>query len=195
MMGCDLMIRQIFARQEKVPFHHIPEYVNRYLQPADPVVLEYTINLDKDHQTGPKMFDIDVHMEDPAKLHMIQVFHSLDTLESKTKEIVAIDEKIALSASQMRPLKHRRDLLAHFAVDPLDFMETWLESQARDLDMLLSGSDRGRSAAVAGDWTVKSDTLRKSEYFQQDWLDEAVMLYMQRGQHGKLMAARNQGKR
>lgn len=34
---------QIFAGQEKVPFHHLPEYVNRFLTPPPPVVIEYSI--------------------------------------------------------------------------------------------------------------------------------------------------------
>lgn len=34
---------QLFANQEKVPFHHLPEYTNRLLVPAPPVLIEHTV--------------------------------------------------------------------------------------------------------------------------------------------------------
>lgn len=34
---------QLFAGQEKIPFHHLPEYVNRFLVPPHPSALDYVV--------------------------------------------------------------------------------------------------------------------------------------------------------
>ena len=38
-----LSVAQICSQQATVPFHHLPEYVNRYLAPPKPIVLEVDV--------------------------------------------------------------------------------------------------------------------------------------------------------
>lgn len=40
---CDQRMRKLFGGQDKVPFHHLPEYVNRFLIPPHPTVLDYIV--------------------------------------------------------------------------------------------------------------------------------------------------------
>lgn len=55
--------------------------------------------------------------------------------------------------------------LQSFAEDPAHFIQTWLESQSRDLENILgSGPSEGM--------TVRQEELRRSEFFQLPWVEE-----------------------
>lgn len=45
-------------------FQHIPELVNRYLMPPDPVILHYTVNPALIPPERPLAWDVEVKMED-----------------------------------------------------------------------------------------------------------------------------------
>lgn len=62
-------------------------------------------------------------------------------------------------------LKHT--FLRAFANDPRQFIQTWLASQARDLENVLgSGPSEGA--------TVRLEDLKRSEFFRLPWVEEAV---------------------
>ena len=49
--------------------------------------------------------------------------------------------------------------------DPAQFIQTWLESQSRDLENILgSGPTEGQ--------TVRQEELKRSEFFQLPWVEE-----------------------
>lgn len=72
----------------------------------------------------------------------------------------------------------KRTFLASFANTPQAFIQTWLESQSRDLENILgSGPSEGA--------TLRQDDLRRSEYFRLPWVEEAVAI-----QEGLRLAAK-----
>lgn len=72
----------------------------------------------------------------------------------------------------------KKVFLESFAEDPANFIHTWLESQSRDLESIMgSGPTEGM--------TVRQEELRRSEFFQLPWVEEAVAI-----QHGVNLAAR-----
>lgn len=63
----------------------------------------------------------------------------------------------------------KRTFLRSFANNPQEFIQTWLESQSRDLESILgSGPSEGA--------TLRQDDLRRSEYFKLPWVEEAVAI-------------------
>ena len=63
----------------------------------------------------------------------------------------------------------KRTFLQSFAEKPQEFIQTWLESQSRDLETVLgSGNTDGA--------TLRQDDLRRSEYFHLPWVEEAVAI-------------------
>jgi len=59
----------------------------------------------------------------------------------------------------------KRTFLETFANDPAQFIQTWLESQSRDLECILgSGPSEGQ--------TVRQEELKRSEFFQLPWVEE-----------------------
>lgn len=64
----------------------------------------------------------------------------------------------------------KRTFLHTFADNPQEFIQTWLESQSRDLDSVLgSGPSEGA--------TLRQDDLRRSEFFRLPWVEEAVAVH------------------
>ena len=58
-----------------------------------------------------------------------------------------------------------------FASDPATFIQTWLESQSRDLETILgSGPTEGM--------TVRQEDLRRSEFFGLPWVEEVRIFIM-----------------
>lgn len=59
----------------------------------------------------------------------------------------------------------KRTFLESFAKDPSHFIQTWLESQSRDLESILgNGPMEGL--------TIRQEELRRSEFFQLPWVEE-----------------------
>jgi len=59
----------------------------------------------------------------------------------------------------------KKTFLESFAQDPAQFIQTWLESQSRDLESILgSGPTEGQ--------TVRQEELKRSEFFQLPWVEE-----------------------
>lgn len=68
---------QIF-RADQLSFTQIPELVNHFLQPADPIVLFYTIKPNEPPPVTPQAWDVEVKVEDTSvKNRMNQVILSM----------------------------------------------------------------------------------------------------------------------
>lgn len=59
----------------------------------------------------------------------------------------------------------KRTFLESFAKEPAQFIQTWLESQSRDLESILgNGPSEGQ--------TVRQEELKRSEFFRLPWVEE-----------------------
>lgn len=86
-----LSLLQLF-QQDKIPLQFLPEYINRFLAPPDPIVLRYTIRVDQERTTLPRCFDVEVELEDTTKTRVnaqLQMF-----VEEQGKEILSLDEEV-----------------------------------------------------------------------------------------------------
>lgn len=73
--------------------------------------------------------------------------------------------QISLLAQSLQNSYIKRTFLESFARDPAKFIQTWLESQSRDLETVLgSGPTEGM--------TVRQEDLRRSEFFRLPWVEE-----------------------
>jgi SWI/SNF-related matrix-associated actin-dependent regulator of chromatin subfamily D len=89
--------------------------------------------------------------------------------------------------------------LRRFADDPAAFVQTWLASQARDLDGVLGGAEAavlGPGGAAPGALPedggagrrVRAEELRRADFFRLPWVEEAVAV-----QEGMRLARLQQG--
>ena len=75
--------------------------------------------------------------------------------------------QIALHVQSLTNAHTKRQFLRAFADDPRAFVQTWLASQARDLESVLgSGPSEGA--------TVRQEDLKRAEFFRLPWVEEAV---------------------
>jgi SWI/SNF-related matrix-associated actin-dependent regulator of chromatin subfamily D len=81
-------------------FHQLPELVNRYLMPPDPVVIHYSINPAQVPPERPSAWDIEVKMEDTSLKNriMVTVQSSKDSMADLTK----LDDEVRFSLPLIR---------------------------------------------------------------------------------------------
>ena len=94
------------------------------------------------------------------------VFFILVMLGTKTRFAYHyFANQIALLAQSLHNSHMKRTFLESFAKDPSQFIQTWLESQSRDLESILgNGPMEGL--------TIRQEELRRSEFFQLPWVEE-----------------------
>jgi len=161
----DQKLAQIFNIPE-INFASLPELVNRYLAPPDPVILEHVIHVEQAAGPAIQAFDKDVDMDDlTIKQKMNQTL--LSYAAEAHSALTAFDDEIAQAAQSIRNSKLKRDFLLSFAASPQKFIHTWIASQSRDLEVILGDDNRG----------VRDEDLRRSDFFRLPWVREAVTVY------------------
>ncbi|KAL0952805.1 hypothetical protein HGRIS_007029 [Hohenbuehelia grisea] len=175
LVRADEALRPLFGA-ETIPYNRLPELANRYLAPPDPILLHYTINPGVAPPEKPSAWDVEVKMEDLAlKGRMNTVVQSSKEMSMR---LTKLDDEIALHVQSLHNSHLKRTFLQSFADDPSQFIQTWLESQSRDLESILgSGPSEGA--------TVRAEELRRSEFFRLPWVEEAVAV-----QEGLRLASR-----
>lgn len=173
---------QLTSKQvgQQIYFYHLGEFLMRWMQRPDPVVLHYSMDLSKS-STSPEAYDISMSVADPVG-GAIEKFLSLLAGHSSTiTGIVQSDLTLAQACSRAKTAKNKRDICAAFSTDPIQFIFDYLESQSIDLDNYLNEQgERGAMAALGGP-TPNLEDLRRSSYWQNaEWSDEAVRLFSQR---------------
>ncbi|KAF8064246.1 SWI/SNF complex protein [Lyophyllum atratum] len=166
MVRADDALRPVFGG-DSIVFQKLPEVVNRYLAAPDPIVLHYTINPSIPPPERPSAWDVEIKMEDASLKSRMTVMVNQNKESAQT--LGKMDEEIALLAQSLHNSHLKRTFLQSFANDPAEFIQTWLESQSRDLESVLgSGPSEGM--------TVRQEELKRSEFFQLPWVEEAVAI-------------------
>jgi len=159
----DDLLAPVFGSVDSVPFHELPNLINRHLRNPEPVVLTYTINVAADAApAGMVAYDVDVETEDTS-LRQRQAAAVLNMNHEAAKALQEIEEEIVQVAQTVRNSKEKRDFLLQFANNPAKFVDRWLASQSRDLEVIL-GTEHG----------VKDEDMRRSDFFRLPWVEEAA---------------------
>ena len=164
-LKCD----QIF-NQERLYFPQIPDFTVPHLKPLEPIVLQYKIRVDKASHTAPYAYDIAVPVDDPIRAEMSAILSAPHYID-QTREILAIDEQIALIVQAINRSKAKRDFWMNMALDPKGFVDRWVASQKRDLEVIL-GDTIG----------VEVEETRRKEFYVRA-LGEGVFALLQKQQY------------
>jgi len=176
MVRADAHLRPLFGA-ESVMFQQLPEVVNRYLLPPDPIILHYNLNPAIPPPEKPGAWDVEVKLDDSGLKSRMS--HAVVQLATETaRDLAKLDDEIAMHVQSLNNAHLKRSFLRAFADDPQQFIQTWLASQSRDLETMLAS---GPSDAA----TVRQEDLRRSEFFRLPWVEEAVAV-----QEGLRLAAR-----
>ncbi|CEG67632.1 hypothetical protein RMATCC62417_04030 [Rhizopus microsporus] len=90
---CDRKMQAIFNATQ-LQFHEIPELIQRQVTQPDPIVLEYTIRVDKRFNMSSKAYDVDVELDSVLKQKMMNVVAASQV----QKDILSLDDKIVQCA-------------------------------------------------------------------------------------------------
>ncbi|KAK7205743.1 hypothetical protein BZA70DRAFT_276938 [Myxozyma melibiosi] len=156
-------LREVFNNQERLSFAQLIDYVGPHLLPLDPVVVDFTIRVDKDTMArGNEMTrEITVEVDSPRRQQLQGI---LANWYDKQDEIHALDEQIGITIQELANSKLRRDFFTQMSSDPAGFINRWIGSQARDLEIVL------------GDREFQNEEVRRAEYYQNEDLKESIFL-------------------
>ncbi|KAF7721459.1 SWI/SNF complex component snf12 [Apophysomyces ossiformis] len=158
---CDPRLVQLFGAP-RIHFSQLPELINHHLAKPDPIVLNYTIRVDKEFHQSPKAYDVNVELDSVVRQKMMNIVSSTQV----QKEIMALDDKIVQCVQSINNSKIKRDFLMQFAQHPIEFINKWIASQARDLEVIL------------GESKVNLEEMRQADFYKQPWVKEAVFHYL-----------------
>lgn len=160
-------------KTESVAFHHLPEVVNRLLHPLPPIVLEYWVRTDVDANKHTTAYDIEVEVEDwMTRTKQERALSLFDAQGEQSRQVAELDDKISQAVHALQNHAAARDFLYTFSQDPLDHLQSWLSSQARDLDAILGARSSVPGAGVGSG--LSNEDMRRAETFTGAWVDEAI---------------------
>ena len=138
----------------------LPELISAHLSPMPPIEIPYTVRVSgwQNHRVA---FDIDVELEDGAKAQMA-AFVSNAAMQ---KEVAHLDQQISTLIQKLQQSRLKRDFMQSFADDPASFINRWVSSQSRDLEIIL------------GENQVNLEAQRRSDFYKQPWVAEASYHY------------------
>ena len=122
---------------ERMKFAEIPQRLNPLLHPPDPIVINHLINVeDLRHPDQKKTacYDIDVEVDDTLKTQM----NSFLLSTASQQEIQTLDNKIHETVETINQMKTNREFFLSFAKDPQLFINKWLISQSRGMELFFN---------------------------------------------------------
>lgn len=132
-------------------------------------MLQYKIRVDKASHTAPYAYDIAVPIDDPIRAEMTAILASPHYAQ-QTREILAIDDQIAVIVQAINHSKAKRDFWMNMALDPKGFVDRWVASQKRDLEVIL-GDTVG----------VEIEETRRKAFYERA-MGEGVLALLQKHQ-------------
>ena len=143
------------------------------MKPLEPIVLQYKIRVDKVSHIAPYAYDIAVPVDDPIRAEMSAILSSPHYIH-QTQEILQIDDQIALIVQAINHSKAKRDFWMNMALDPKGFVDRWVASQKRDLEVIL-GDTVG----------VEVEETRRKEFYERA-MGEGVFALLQKQHHQQI---------
>ncbi|KAJ1969823.1 SWI/SNF and RSC complex subunit Ssr3 [Dispira parvispora] len=160
----DPALRRLFGVQDW-SFPLVSHLLAPHLLPPEPVVIHYTIRVNPDQgnqSQSPYVYDLQVEVDDLARSRT----YGYQKAASLHNQINHIDEQLIAQIRGIQNSQQKRQFLLRFSQDPARFIHRWVEAQARELD------------TIAQERSDLPEMSRRSKYFQEPWLDEAVFYYL-----------------
>ncbi|XP_071686205.1 SWI/SNF complex component SNF12 homolog [Rutidosis leptorrhynchoides] len=160
---CDPPLRKLFG-EEKVKFSMVSQKISHHLSPPQPIHLEHKIKLSGDNPSGNTCYDVLVDV--PFSLDK-DMSNFLENME-KQREVDACDVAICSAIKKIHEHRRRRAFFLGFSQSPSEFVDAFIASQSKDLK------------TAAGDATRDAEKERRSEFYNQPWVEDAVIRYLNR---------------
>ncbi|XP_010929776.1 SWI/SNF complex component SNF12 homolog [Elaeis guineensis] len=160
---CDPPLKKVFG-EDKMKFAMVSQKISPHLSPPQPIHLEHKIRLSGNGAVGNACYDVLVDVPFPLQKEMSAFLANTE----KHKEIEACDEVICASIKKIHEHRRRRAFFLGFSQSPVEFINTLIASQSRDLKL------------VAGEASRNAERERRSDFYNQPWVEDAVIRYLNR---------------
>ncbi|KAL7232775.1 hypothetical protein ACSBR2_010731 [Camellia fascicularis] len=161
--NCDPPLQKVFG-EEKMKFTMVSQKISHHLSPPQPIHLDHKIKLSGNSPAGNACYDVLVDVPFPIQKEL----NTLLANTEKTKEIDTCDEAICTAIRKIHEHRRRRAFFLGFSQSPVEFINNLIESQSRDLKL------------VAGEASRSAEKERRSDFFNQPWVEDAVIRYLNR---------------
>ncbi|XP_027358192.1 SWI/SNF complex component SNF12 homolog isoform X2 [Abrus precatorius] len=160
---CDQPLQKVFG-EEKMKFTMVSQKISTHLFPPQPILLEHKIKLSGNSPAGTACYDVMVDVPFPIQRELSALLANVE----KNKEIETCDEAICGIIRKIHEHRRRRAFFLGFSQSPVEFINALIESQSRDLKL------------VAGEPSRSAEKERRSDFFNQPWVEDAVIRYLNR---------------
>ncbi|KAL5860684.1 hypothetical protein ACOSQ4_001980 [Xanthoceras sorbifolium] len=161
--NCDPPLLKVFG-EEKMKFTMVSQRISQHLSPPQPILLEHKIKLSGNSPVGTACYDVLVDVPFPIQRELSVLLANAD----KNKEIDQCDEAICAAIRKIHEHRRRRAFFLGFSQSPVEFINALIESQSRDLKL------------VAGEASRNAEKERRSDFFNQPWVEDAIIRYLNR---------------
>ncbi|CAI0446418.1 unnamed protein product [Linum tenue] len=170
---CDPPLRRLFG-EEKMKFGMVAQKISQHLISLQPIHLEHRIKLSGSSPAGTACYDIDVDVPFPVQTDISKFFE--DT--GRQKEIDAYDKIISDSIKKIHERCRRRGFFLGFSRSPAEFINKFIASQTEDLKL------------IAGDNNCSTEEEQHADFYNEPWVEDAVLRYLNRKSAGSDVPAR-----
>ncbi|KAI4348307.1 hypothetical protein L6164_009042 [Bauhinia variegata] len=160
---CDIPLQKVFG-EEKMKFTMVSQKISQHLFPPQPILLEHKIKLSGNSPAGTACYDVLVDVPFPIQRELSALLANVE----KNKEIETCDEAICALIRKIHEHRRRRAFFLGFSQSPVEFIDALIESQSRDLKI------------VSGEPSRNVEKERRSDFFNQPWVEDAVIRYLNR---------------
>ncbi|WVZ13808.1 hypothetical protein V8G54_011374 [Vigna mungo] len=160
---CDQPLQKVFG-EEKMKFTMVSQKISSHLFPPQPILLEHKIKLSGNSPVGTACYDVMVDVPFPIQRELSALLANVE----KSKEIETCDEAICGIIRKIHEHRRRRSFFLGFSQSPVEFINALIESQSRDLKL------------VSGEPSRNAEKERRSDFFNQPWVEDAVIRYLNR---------------
>ncbi|KAI4319035.1 hypothetical protein MLD38_032684 [Melastoma candidum] len=164
---CDPPLQKLFG-EEKMRFATLAQKLSQHLTTPQPIHIEHKIKLSGNSPSGTTCYDVLVDL--PVTLHE-EASAAVRSLENH-EEFDLLDGRISASVEKMHEHWTRRAFFLGFSQSPAEFINALLASQGRDLKL------------AAGDASRDEEKEQHSDFYNQSWVEDAVIRYLNRRSGG-----------
>lgn len=132
-----------------------------HLKPLPPIKLAYTIRVDEEFHKDPQptVYDVRVAVDDPLRAKLFSFpFLQNTQYAGMLKEVAALDDQLALLVQAVGESKAKHTFLDNLSRNPSAFLNQWISSQNRDLEVITGVAVRGGGEDALGhEWRQGGD--------------------------------------
>jgi SWI/SNF-related matrix-associated actin-dependent regulator of chromatin subfamily D len=147
---------------DRMQFSQIPQLLTEHISPPEPYEIDFRIKLSGTPTLSERVFDIQIQLDDPASINSTSA-----TLDSTAKEIDQLDEQISKHIQEINKLKRKRDFMLQFSKAPVEFINSYCDTQLRDYKITTSEP------------TSLDEEERRSNFYYHPFVVEAVEQFVQ----------------